>query len=113
MSSSWPPLPGSVVRVPRQPTVLVARQNDGAFSVKVRSPRAETSHTVVIPAGFAERVGLPDVPSEELVRASFMFLLDREPASSVLPRFELDMISRFFPEYPAELAGYLALGPTP
>lgn len=36
-----------------------------------------------------------------------MFLLDREPATSILPRFSLDVIGRYFPEYPAELATYL------
>jgi hypothetical protein len=96
-----------VVGVPRPPTVLVARQHDGAFAVRVRGPKSETTHTVSVPSGFAEKLGLGAVPSEELVRASFMFLLDREPASSVLPRFALDVISRFFPEYQAELAGYI------
>lgn len=93
--------------MPHPPTVLVARQNDGAFAVRVRGPKSETTHTVSVPAGFAEKLGVPDVPSEELVRASFLFLLDREPASSVLPRFSLDTIGRFFPEYQAELVGYM------
>ena len=42
------------------------------------------------------------------MRASFAFLLDREPAGSILPRFSLDIISRYFPEYPTELRQYLA-----
>ena len=94
--------------MPAQPTVLVARQAGGGFSVKVRGGRSETSHTVSVPDGLANSVGAADVPAEELVRASFAFLLDREPASSILTRFSLDVIGRYFPEYPAELRNYLA-----
>jgi len=89
------------------PTVLVARLADGSFTVKVRGARYETSHVVTIPSGLDEAVGAEDVPPEELVRASFVFLLDREPASSILPKFSLDVIGRYFPEYPAELSKYL------
>jgi hypothetical protein len=88
--------------------VLVARQADGDFAVKVRGPRAETSHVVSLPKGLALSLGLGDLPGEELVRASFAFLLDREPATSILPRFALDVIGRYFPEYPSELKNYLA-----
>jgi hypothetical protein len=57
---------------------------------------------------MAHSLGVADLPEEELVRASFAFLLDREPAGSILPRFSLDIISRYFPEYPTELRQYLA-----
>ena len=90
------------------PTVLVARQSDGTYAVKVRGAKSETTHVVSVPAGFAKSMNLTDVPSEELVRASLVFLLDREPATSILPKFSLDVITRYFPEYPTELRGYLA-----
>ncbi len=89
-------------------TVLVSRQSDGAYSVRVRSPRSETSHVVSVPEALVDSLGLADLPGEELVRASFAFLLDREPAGSILPRFSLDVISRYFPEYSTELRQYLA-----
>jgi hypothetical protein len=41
------------------------------------------------------------------VRASFRFLLDREPATSILARFSLDVISRYFPEYRREIGKYV------
>jgi hypothetical protein len=90
------------------PTVLVARQGDGSYAVKVRAAKAETSHVVSVPAALAESLGMADLPGEELVRASFAFLLDREPATSILPRFSLDTIGRYFPEYAGELRHYLA-----
>jgi hypothetical protein len=57
---------------------------------------------------LVESLGLADIPGEEVVRASFAFLLDREPATSILPRFSLEAISRYFPEYTRELRQYLA-----
>jgi hypothetical protein len=38
------------------------------------------------------------------VRESFAFLLEREPASSILPDFSLAITSRYFPEYGDELS---------
>jgi hypothetical protein len=76
--------------------------------VKVRGGKSETSHVVTVPSGFAGTLGATDVPGEELVRASFVFLLDREPASSILTKFSLDIIARYFPEYPTELRRYVA-----
>lgn len=86
-----------------QPTVLVSRQGDGNYMVKVRSGKVATSHVVSVPAGLAASLGAPGTSDERLVRASFTFLLEREPANAILPRFSLDVISRYFPEYPREL----------
>jgi len=38
-----------------------------------------------------------------LVRESFAFLLEREPATSILREFELTVIGRYFPEYEREI----------
>jgi hypothetical protein len=40
---------------------------------------------------------------EELVRRSFEFLLEREPKESILTRFDLSVIGRYFPEYEKEI----------
>ena len=53
-------------------------------------------------------LGLAGVPDDDLVRASFLFLLEREPASSILRRFRLDVIERYFPEYRTEIGRYLS-----
>jgi hypothetical protein len=37
------------------------------------------------------------------VRRSFEFLLEREPKESILARFDLSVISRYFPEYEDEI----------
>ena len=66
-----------------------------------------TRHEVCVPAGFAASLGCADVAPDELVRASFAFLLEREPATSILPEFSLDVISQYFPSYPAEIGARL------
>lgn len=40
---------------------------------------------------------------EGLVRESFVFLLEREPPTSILKKFDLSVISRYFPEYAEEM----------
>jgi hypothetical protein len=49
-----------------------------------------------------------DEDLERVVRTSFEFLLEREPASSIMREFSLDVISRYFPEYEDELPRRLA-----
>jgi hypothetical protein len=80
--------------------ITVTRQADATF--QVQTP-AGTSHTVSVPAGFPASLGCVQVTPEELVRASFEFLLEREPATSILRTFSLDVISQYFPDYPARI----------
>ncbi len=42
---------------------------------------------------------------------SFEFLLEREPATSILRRFSLDVIGDYFPDYEAEMTRRAASGP--
>jgi len=80
--------------------ITVTRQSDGTFHVQTP---AGTSHDVSVPAGFAASLGCGQVAPEELVRASFEFLLEHEPATSILRTFSLDVISQYFPSYPADI----------
>jgi hypothetical protein len=42
------------------------------------------------------------------LEAAFWFLLDREPKESILGRFDVTVISRYFPEFERELLRYLS-----
>ena len=44
---------------------------------------------------------------EVLVHVSFLFLLEREPRSSILTRFALPQIGYYFPDYEAAMAARL------
>ena len=45
------------------------------------------------------------------IEAAFRFLLDREPKESILGRFDVMVIKRYFPEFERELPRYLAPPP--
>jgi bifunctional DNA-binding transcriptional regulator/antitoxin component of YhaV-PrlF toxin-antitoxin module len=62
-----------------------------------------TRHVVTVPAGLLEDLGLAEADSEAVVRESFRFLLEREPAQEILDEFSLDDISRYYPQYRAKL----------
>ncbi|HYA00549.1 MAG TPA: hypothetical protein VEK76_09390 [Candidatus Binatia bacterium] len=66
---------------------------EGGFQVRAQG----RSFAVTAPAGLAAELGAPD--PESLVRASFEFLLAREPAGSILSQFDLTVIQRYFPEW--------------
>jgi hypothetical protein len=57
----------------------------------------------MVPAGMADELAGAGALEAELVRESFAFLLEREPPTSILPTFSLDVIGRYFPEYPTEI----------
>jgi hypothetical protein len=85
--------------------ITVIHQADGTFHVQTPTG---TSHQVSVPAGFPARLGCGRVDPGDLVRASFEFLLEREPAAAILREFSLDVISQYFPSYPAEICAGLS-----
>lgn len=66
-----------------------------------------TSHRVTVPGRLLADLGLTDAQEPTLVRASMVYLLEREPPGSILPAFGLDDISRYFPDYPTEISARL------
>lgn len=46
----------------------------------------------------------PGATPDELVRESFVYLLEREPRDSIMRTFELPIIARFFADYPDEIS---------
>jgi hypothetical protein len=61
-----------------------------------------TEHEVTVRRDYLDYIALAAAP-EEIVRASFEFLLDREPPGAILRRFDLAVIGRYFPEYEGEI----------
>lgn len=65
-----------------------------------------TRFEVTLARGDLDRLGAGR-SAIEAVTAAFWFLLDREPKEGILRRFDLSVISRYFPEFERELPGYL------
>jgi hypothetical protein len=78
------------------------------FRVTVREGGAGTVHEVTVAAEDLERTGAKS--AEALVERSFEFLLERETKESILRRFELSVIGRYFPEYWDEIGRRVADG---
>jgi hypothetical protein len=65
--------------------------------VRVREGAFATEHRVAVLPADLELLDPGAGDPERLVRAAFEFLLEREPASSILRSFELPVIGRYFP----------------
>lgn len=69
--------------------------------VAIEDRGQRSAHTVTVsPASLARwGRGSDQAAVQDLVRRSFEFLLEREPPGSILRRFDLTVIERYFPEY--------------
>ena len=64
---------------------------------------ATTQHVVTVSRAELARFAPGQSEPALLVEESFAFLLEREPANSILRRFAISEIERYFPEYSAEV----------
>jgi hypothetical protein len=89
-------------------SVDIAKLAESRYRVTVGEGGSKTEHEVVVTAEDIARYA-PGVSAEALLAASFEFLLEHEPKESILRRFELPVIERYFPEY-ARVIGTRARG---
>jgi len=80
----------------------------GTFRVVCEVGGTTTSHVVTVPESILDEIDLPRLDPLQLVDESFTFLLEREPATSIMRTFALSDIPRFFPEYVVEMRRRLA-----
>jgi hypothetical protein len=79
--------------------ITVESAGGAVYRVMVEDGKTNTTHDVTVTPDDVSRYAPGSTP-ERLLEASFEFLLEREPASSILSRFALPVIERYFPEYP-------------
>jgi hypothetical protein len=77
--------------------------DDRHYTVALHHAGVPTEHQVVVPPALSAELGLGPSDDRRLIRASFDFLLEREPSTSILARFDLDVIGRYFPDYVATM----------
>lgn len=87
-------------------TVTVKPIDTRTFEVSV-SGRSPTTHVVTVAPEDAARLTGGKVDTAHLVARSFDFLLEREPNTSILRRFDLMVIAQYFPEYERTIRGML------
>lgn len=79
-------------------TIIVKKLDAVTFEVTVQGS-STTTHLVTVPTSYAEKLTGGKLSVNRLVVLSFEFLLEREPNSSILRRFDLPVIANYFPEY--------------
>jgi hypothetical protein len=83
--------------------IEVEKMDASHFQVRVIEAGSESTHQVTLDPKDHVRLAGGAVEPHELVKKSFEFLLEREPKESILSRFDLSVIARYFPEYEREI----------
>jgi hypothetical protein len=78
------------------------------FQVTVSTHGSTTEHLVTIAQPHCDSLTRGRHFAVALVEASILFLLDREPKETMLRRFDISLINRYFPEFEEQLPNYLA-----
>ena len=87
-------------------TITVEHGDGNTYRITVEEGGSRTTHDVTVTAAHVAQYA-PDAAPERLVEASFEFLLAREPKESILARFDLPVIERYFPDYPRHICSML------
>ena len=83
--------------------IEVEKTGDLEFRVRILEKDGEATHQLSLKQEDYTKLTGGKTEPEELVRRSFEFLLEREPKESILTRFDLSVIGRYFPEYEREI----------
>ncbi|MCK4377421.1 MAG: hypothetical protein KAV97_04320 [Actinomycetia bacterium] len=78
--------------------IVVEKKNEKQFIVKVEEGTAK-DYLITLDDYYYQKLTGGKITKEELIRKSFEFLLEREPKESILSKFNLKVISNYFPEY--------------
>jgi hypothetical protein len=89
-------------------TISVEHVRGPTYRVTVDENDGRSVHDVTVTPDDLRRYAPAGVAPERLIRASFEFLLARESKESILRRFDLAVIERYFPEYGHEIGKTLS-----
>tara|TARA_Y100000310_G_C20633782_1_gene790080 strand:+ start:1024 stop:1299 length:276 start_codon:yes stop_codon:yes gene_type:complete len=83
--------------------IIVTEKDERNFEIVVKEAEISTTHYVSLDILDYERLTGGKCSASELIKQSFLFLLEREGKESILRRFDLMEIARYFPEYEKEI----------
>ena len=78
--------------------ILVTAKDQNTFEVTVTTV-STTTHIVTVSDTIHDKLTDGKISKETLLEKSFEFLLEREPNTSILLKFEIEVISKYFPDY--------------
>ena len=80
----------------------ITKLSDDVFEVTV-TDSVTTTHTVTVTDQSLTDLAGDNTTKTELLEFSFNFLLNREPNTSILSSFDINVISRYFSNYRDEV----------
>ena len=83
-------------------SISIKKLSDDVFEVIVVET-STTTHTVTVTDQRLNDLTGNNVTKRKLLEFSFKFLLDREPNTSILKSFDIDVISKYFSNYNDEV----------
>jgi maltodextrin utilization protein YvdJ len=78
--------------------IEVVKKDAETYRVTVKDSTI-TTHIVRLTDEYYQDLTEGKICAETLIEKSFEFLLEREPNTMILPRFDLPVIGEYFPEY--------------
>lgn len=90
-------------------SISIEKQTDDVFVVTVAG-NATTTHTVTVTDQSLNDLADDNTTKTQLLEFSFNFLLDREPNTSILSSFDINVISKYFSDYRDEVRRWCDAG---
>lgn len=78
--------------------INIKELSPNTFNVIIYS-NTETNHQVTISDNFINQYQIKNLTKKEIIEQSFIFLLERESNTSILRKFDIEVIANYFPEY--------------
>ena len=85
--------------------LLITELSVDKFEITVNADQL-TKHIVTVTDQMLLNLTNNKISKEELLNFSFNFLLEREPNTSILSKFDIIVISKYFPEYISKVENY-------
>ena len=85
--------------------LLITELSKDKFEITVNADQL-TKHVVSVTDQTLLNLTNNKISKEELLNFSFNFLLEREPNTSILSKFDIIVISKYFPEYISKVENY-------
>ena len=85
--------------------LLITELSMDKFEITVNADQL-TKHVVTVTDQMLLNLTNNKISKEELLNFSFNFLLEREANTSILSKFDIIVISKYFPEYISKVENY-------
>ncbi|MGM0441950.1 MAG: hypothetical protein ACQEQC_05990 [Elusimicrobiota bacterium] len=79
--------------------IKVKSISETEFKVEIIDQKSEEEYRVTLDKDYYQKLTKGKKSPEDLIKDSFEFLLKRESKEMIISRFNLKVISKYFPEY--------------